>query len=285
MGPAATALLQTPTPGLGPAELESVVPVLRRVGWFLGGVLVTGLVGWFVVEPAISRVVRRRNRGNRTIQDAIARYVRLVVALVALGVGAVLAGYGGWLTGSALVVAATALALGVAARSVVGSIVSGLVLVLDPAFNVGDAIAWEGGEGVVTAITLRVTRVRTPDGALVTVPDTVLTGQAITRLADGGGTRIVEHVAIAADADVDVALDQLVAAATELEAVRTDPPPTAYVDAFDGASVVVRVHYWIDGARRRDRHAVRSGFARAARRRLEAAGVGLGVASTERLGG
>jgi hypothetical protein len=59
---------------------------------------------------------------------------------VAVGAG----GYGHLLGGSAVVVAALTLALCVA----------------DPDFNVDDWIRWFGGEGVVEAISCRVTRVR-----------------------------------------------------------------------------------------------------------------------------
>ena len=89
----AIVLLQTTqTPGLGPAELEDVVPDLVRAAWFVAGLAVVVAVGWFVVEPAISRVVRRRNRGNATLQEAIARYVRLVVVVLGGLLGAVFAG-------------------------------------------------------------------------------------------------------------------------------------------------------------------------------------------------
>jgi small-conductance mechanosensitive channel len=44
--------------------------------------------------------------------------------------------------------------------------------VLDSEFNVGDYIQWENNEGTVEPISLRVTRVETVDGELVTIPNT-----------------------------------------------------------------------------------------------------------------
>lgn len=67
MDPVVHVALQTPTPGVGPDELVDYWPPLVRIGWFLVGFVVTALVGWFVVEPAVSRAVRRRNRNNPTI--------------------------------------------------------------------------------------------------------------------------------------------------------------------------------------------------------------------------
>ena len=276
-------VLQTPTPGLGPEELGEIVPVLRRLAWFAGGLVVVSLVGWFLVEPGVSRVVRRRNANNPTLQEAISRYVRLAFVLLGLAVGAVVAGYGPALAGSALVVAAATLAVGVAGQTVIGSFVSGLVLVLDPEFNVGDYIRWAEGEGVVRSITLRVTRVVTPDGELVTIPNTLLTGQAVTRPYGRGRHRLVERVGVAFEADVEAAIGHLEAAGAGLDAVLAEPPPTAYVEEFGDDAVVVRVHLWVDRPRQRDLFAVRSAFAREAKRRLEGAGIVISPASKREL--
>lgn len=283
MASVAVALQATPTPGLGPEELVDYLPDLIRVGWFLVGFAVTALVGWFLVEPLVSRAVSRRNRGNPTIEEAISRYVHVVVILVALFVGAGVAGYGRFLADSAIVIAAGTLAIGVAAQSVIGSLVSGMVLVLDPEFNVGNYIEWADGEGTVQSITLRVTRVLSPNGELVTIPNTVLTSQAITRPYGRGRYRVVEHVGIAYEDDVDAAIEHLTAAASEVESVLDAPTPIAYVDEFASDAVVVRVHYWLDKPRRRDLFRVRSEYARTVKRRLDGAGITISPPSKREL--
>jgi small-conductance mechanosensitive channel len=273
----------TPTPGLGPDELAVYWPDLIRGGWFLVGFGVTILLGWFVIEPLVSRVVSRRNRGNATLEEAISRYVRVLVVLIAFFVGAGVAGYGRFLANSALVIAAGTLAIGVAAQSVIGSLVSGIVLVFDPEFNVGNYIQWADGEGTVESITLRVTRVLSPNGELVTIPNTVLTSQAITRPYGRGRYRVVEHIGIAYEDDVDAAIEQLTAAAIEVQSVLDTPAPSAYVDEFASDAVVVRVHYWIEDPRRQDLFRIRSEYARAVKRRLDDAGISISPPSKREL--
>jgi len=265
-----TVLVQTasPTPGFGPDAITAYAPDLARFAWFAAGVLVVVLVGWGVVEPLLSRIVRRRNRANPTIDEAVSRYVRALVVVVAVFVGAAVAGYGRFVGNSALVLAAVTLAIGVAGQRVIGSLVSGIVLVFDPEFNVGNYIEWDDGAGVITSITLRVTRVETPDGGLVTVPNTVLTDRAITRPYGHGRQRVVEHVELAYETDIETGLRELEAAAASLEAVRADPAPSAYIDRLGSDAVEVRCHYWIDDPRDRDVFGVRSAFSRAATDRL-----------------
>ena len=274
-----------PTPGVGPDELLEFWPDLVRAGWFLAGFLVVTLVGWYVVEPAISRAIRRRNRNNPTVQEAIRRYVRLVVVLVAIVVGASLGGYGRFLTNSAIVVAAGTLAVGVAGQSVLGSLVSGLALVVDPEFNVGDYIEWEDAQGTIRSITLRVTRVQTPDGELVTIPNTVLTGQAVTRPFGRGRYRIVQRVDLDYDDDVDEAVGQLEEIARDLEGVLTNPSPSAFVDEFGDDAVVASVYYWIEDPSKRDVVAVSSRFRRRVMDRFEAEAITIGPAAKRDLEG
>ncbi|WP_251342594.1 mechanosensitive ion channel family protein [Haloplanus halophilus] len=285
LAPALAQVTTTPPPVVGPEGLTDYWPVLRRGAWFLAGFVAVVLVGWFVVEPLVARFVRRRNRNNPTLREAVRRYVRLVVLVVAFFVAAGTAGYGDLVGDSALVIAAGTLAIGVAGQTVIGSIVSGLVLVADPEFNVGNYIEWTDGEGTVQSITLRVTRVLTPDGELITVPNTVLTGQAITRPYGRKRRRIVDHVGVAYEADVSDALDTLTEATAAVEDIVAEPTPKAYVDEFGGDAVVCRVHYWIEDPRRQDVFAVRSAYAREAKARLDAAGITISPASKRELQG
>ena len=275
----------TPTPGVGVGELADYLPDLIRGVWFLVGFLAFLLIGWFVVAPLVSSAVQRRNRNNPTIEEAISRYVRLFVVVVAFFVGAGVAGYGAFVGSSAIVVAAGTLAIGVAGQTVIGSIVSGLVLVLDPEFNVGNYIEWPDGEGTVRSITLRVTRVQSPEGKLITVPNTVLTSQAVTRPFGQGRQRVIEHVDIAYEDDVGEALDRLKAATEVVEGIAEGPSPNAYVEEFGPDAVTIAVHYWIEDPRPQDLLSVQSAYARAAKARLDEAGIIISPASKRELEG
>ncbi|QLH82700.1 mechanosensitive ion channel family protein [Halosimplex pelagicum] len=291
VAPAASVPLQTTpgngtaTPGVGPEELVEFAPVVVRAAWFLVGFAVVVLVGFVVVEPLVSRAVRRRNRDNPTLQDAIARYVRVLVLAVAVVVGAGVAGLANVLTSSALVVAAATLAVGVAAQTVVGSLVGGLVLVFDPEFSVGDYIEWDDGEGTVEAITLRVTRVESPDGALVTVPNTVLTSQAITRPFGRGRYRVVERVDIDYADDPERATEILESVARGLDGAADRPEPVAFVDELGDGVVRLRAHFWLDDASQPAVFEIRSAFARRVRRRFDEAGITVSPASEHELRG
>jgi hypothetical protein len=113
-----------------------------------GGILVivflgTYLLGRVLVVPPIARAVASRNPDNKTLVSAIRLYLRVVVAVLAVPIAITAAGFGGVAFGSGVILAAATLALGIAGRDVIGNLVSGVFLVADSDFNVGDYIEWD----------------------------------------------------------------------------------------------------------------------------------------------
>lgn len=273
------------TPELGPAELIDYWPFVTRIGWFVVGFLAVVMCSQLLVRPALERVLRQRNHNNPTLQNAVLLYFQVFVVVIALLVGAGVAGYGPFLGDSALLISAIALAIGVAAQEVIGSIVSGIALVLDPEFNVGDYIEWSTGEGVVQSISIRVTRVETPNGKLVTIPNTILTNNEITRPYGRGNYRIVQELTLAYDADVAEATALLETVATSVDGILSHPSPAAYVDALGDNGVTITVHYWVPDPSPQEVSAVRSDFAGAVKRRFEDTDLTLGPPSQHDLQG
>ncbi len=277
-------LLQA-TPEVGTGELLDYLPVLYQLAWFFGTFLAVTVLGWFVVEPLVSRAVLERNRNNPTLRNVITRYVRLLFVLVAILVGMAAAGFGYVIGDSIIVVAAGTLAVGVAGQTVLGSLVSGIVLVLDPEFNVGDYIQWSGGSGRVQSITLRVTRVISPNGELVTIPNTKLTDDVITRPYGRVRYRIVERIGVDYDDDIGEAMEIMERVAEDHEDVANEPTPKVYIEEFAPDWVTCRIHYWIADPAGPETLRIRSAYAQAVKAELEAAGISVSPPSKRDLEG
>lgn len=96
-----------------------------------------------------------------------------------------------------------------------------------------------------------VLQVRTPTpgvgiGELVTVPNTLLTEQAITRPFANPRYRVEDLFGIEYRADLGTALALLEDTAESLSAIAEAPSPHAYVEEFDADVVAIEVHYWIE---------------------------------------
>lgn len=268
---------------------------LTDLAVFLVAVVVVYTFGRVVVAPLVHRAVRARNPDNLTLATATETYFPLFLLVLAAFVGIVFAGYGGVVfnTDSALVIAALTFSVGVAGQEVLGSLVSGFLLIIDPDFNVGDSISWPGGSGVVEAVDFRVTRVRTADNATVTVPNTELTTNALTRPFGGGSYRLTERVDIGYDGDVERALLELRQVAvsfhrSDREAAETGADtrnPDARVVDLGAESITVEAEFWLDNPAQGDLEDVRSDFNRAVKRRFDEQSVPLDPPAGSELSG
>ncbi|MFP4591358.1 MAG: mechanosensitive ion channel family protein [Halobacteriales archaeon] len=265
--------------------LEAYGQVLGEIGWFVVGFAIVYLIGRVVVVPFATRVVRSRNRNNPTIVSATTTYLHVVSIGFASIAGIVAAGYGQLLSESAVVIAAFTFVLGIAGQQVFGSLISGMFLVADPEFNVGDWIEWAGGEGTIEAVDFRVTRVRTLDNETVSVPNTVLTGDAITRPYGRKRLRIMEEVFVAYNEDTERALLTLRRIADDQEDVLDEPTPDARVSELGENAITVEVSFWIADPEDRDIPTVRSDFRRSVKRRFDEEGITIAPPSARLLSG
>ena len=158
--------------------IEFVVLGPIRVVGLLVGALVIGRVGAAflrrsllkarLVAPKRTRDARTEQRA-RTVADAVASLWRVVVWIICaltivglLGVqlGPLVAGAG---------IAGVALAFG--AQSVVKDYLSGLFILMEDQYSVGDVVTIGTASGTVEDVNLRVTRLRSVDGTVWFIPN------------------------------------------------------------------------------------------------------------------
>lgn len=72
------------------------------------------------------------------------------------------------------------LAFALAAKDTASNLFGGIILMIDKPFSIGDWIFTSRVEGIVEDIGLRSTRVRTFEQALVTIPNTIISGEPVT---------------------------------------------------------------------------------------------------------
>jgi len=259
--------------------------VLAELFWFVVGFVVVYFLGRVALVPVVIRVVKSRNRNNPTIETATETYLRVIIIGFATLTGIIAAGYGRVLSESAVIIAALTFALGIAGQQVFGSLISGMFLVADPDFNVGDWIEWPGGEGTIEAVDFRVTRVRTPNNESISVPNTELTNNSITRPYGRDRFRITEEVYVAYDEDTERALMELQQIASDHDPIHDDPAPNARIVDLGKNEVTVQAEFWVEDPMKSDVPTVRSDFRRLVKRRFDEEGITLAPPSAQSLSG
>ena len=99
-----------------------------------------------------------------------------------------------------------AVAVGIALKDVVASVIAGLVLLFDRPFIVGDRVNFDGSYGEIVSIGLRSVRLQTLDDNLITIPNARFMNEMVSSGNSGALEMMVVcdfHIAI--DADIEKA--------------------------------------------------------------------------------
>lgn len=139
------------------------------------------------------------------------------------------------------------LALGVAAQDILANLVSGIVLLLDRPFRIGDWIRVVDQEGQVIGITLRTTRIRTRENEFMSIPNKEIAGSTVINLSEGGPLRLFTPVGIAYHENVPAARSILLDMLQKQTDILTQPVPEVWVKDLSGSSVDLVMRYWIAG--------------------------------------
>ncbi len=239
------------------------VPISRLVG---------DLLRYF--EESIAK------RTETTVDDTALPMINTVARILVIGVAVLVAlGQMGidlspFLAGAGVV----GLALSLAAKDTLANVVAGVLLILDRPFQVGDRIElWSapnetGTWGDVIEVGLRATKIRNPDNIIMVVPNNLIMQRDIVNYtASGSHIRLRIPMAVAYDADVDLAKRLIVEAAMDTEGVKDDPAPIVIVRSFGASEVNLQLRVWISDAR--TRRAVGDGITESVKRLFEEHGV------------
>ncbi|HEY3354116.1 MAG TPA: mechanosensitive ion channel family protein [Polyangia bacterium] len=129
------------------------------------------------------------------------------------------------------------LAIGLAAKDILGNMLAGFVLLVDRPFGIGDRVKLATGEeGDVMEIGIRSTRIRLVDLHLLVVPNSELVNTRVTNMMlPTPVARAIFDVHLGAGADPAKAKDLLLAIVRELPDWVPEPAPTAHLtDIIDG---------------------------------------------------
>ena len=282
-----TALLPAQTTPAVPTDPGFVEGVLAGLGvppaWasplgatveFVVAFLVVFLVGRLLLIPLLDRIMRARNLDAHA-RAPLRKLGWFVVVFTAVAVAFGFAGFGSFLQSLATVAAAATLAIGFAMQDVIKNFVAGIFIFTDRPFRIGDWIEWDGGSysGVVEDISLRVTRVRTFDNELLTVPNSQLTDGVIKNPVAKDTLRLKFVFGIGYGDDVERATEIIVEEAEAHPEILDDPAPSVRLTELADSYVGLQSRFWIANPSRSDFVKVRGEYVTAVKERFDEADI------------
>ncbi|MFB6222611.1 MAG: mechanosensitive ion channel family protein [Haloarcula sp.] len=226
-------------------------------------------VGKAVVLPIVDRSLKSRDLDAHA-RRPLKKIVSLAVVFIAIAVAFGMAEYGDFLQSLATIAAAATLAIGFALQDVIANFVAGVFIYTDKPFRIGDWIEWNGHSGVVEDISLRVTRVRTFDNELLTVPNSNLTDGVIKNPVAKDQLRLKFVFGIDYDDDIDEATEIILEEASDHPEIMDDPEPSVRLVELGDSSVGLQSRIWINNPSRADFVKTRGEYVTAVKQRFDA---------------
>ncbi len=150
-----------------------------------------------------------------------------------------------WLASAGIV----GIAIGFAAKDTLANLFSGVFILADAPYKIGDFVVLDSGErGEVTHIGIRSTRLLTRDDIEVTIPNSVMGNTKIINESGGPAEkyRIRIAVGVAYGSDIDKVRAILINIALSDETVCKDPEPRVRFRRFGASSLDFELLCWID---------------------------------------
>jgi len=141
------------------------------------------------------------------------------------------------------------IAVGFAAKDTLSNLLSGVAIVADTPYKIGDYVVLDSGErGKVTNLGMRSTRLLTRDDVEITVPNAVIANATIINESGGPWVkhRIRVPVGVAYGSDVDEVCRILEGIANDLPAIVDNPAPRVRMRGLGDSSLDFELLGWID---------------------------------------
>ncbi len=205
-------------------------------------VLVIGLLLAGIISGWVARAMNRSDRIDATVGNFLSNLVKY--ALWALVLVTVLGQFGVQTTSILAALGGMALAVGLALQGTLSNVASGVMILVQKPFKIGESINAGSISGTVQQIGLFTTELKQFDGLFVMVPNSELWNQAIVNLNRHPTRRLELIVGIGYGDSMQQARQELLELAEADERVLADPAPQTFVSSLDDSSVGIGMRVW-----------------------------------------
>ena len=138
------------------------------------------------------------------------------------------------------------IAIGFAAKDTLSNVVAGIFIFWDRPFYIGDLVEIEGEYGEVQDITLRTTRIVTPDGRMVSIPNQKIAENKVISYTMFPHLRLDIGVTIGVEEDIEAARREIVNIIKGDNRFLADKPPVVLVKELGDYYVALELRAWLD---------------------------------------
>lgn len=217
----------------------SLLTILQAVASVMGTLMVALWAG-----ASLEQRLMRLDSVHSSIRAVMARMARAVLILIAVLLSLSLVGID--LTVLSVFGGALGVGLGLGLQKIVGSYVSGFVILLERSMAIGDMVTVDKYYGQVTRINTRYTILRGLDGVESVIPNELFVSGPMQNFSLSDRLlRLSTKVTVSYDTDIEKLLPLLEAAAATVTRVSKDSPPAAVLRFFAADGLEIEVGFMI----------------------------------------
>jgi small conductance mechanosensitive channel len=204
-----------------------------------------------LIGVLIARIVRKavvtameRTKADLSAKNIVGRLayggvlilaILTALAQIGINVAALLAGLGIF-----------GFALGFALQDVSKNFISGLLLLIQKPFSVGEIVQVDQYTGRVKDIQLTWTELETLDGQVVIIPSALVFTNPIVNVSRATSRRVDLQISVAYTSDLEKVRKVALEAITKITGLKDDPPPVINFNTFGSYAIQTTLLFWID---------------------------------------
>ncbi|MGD9927033.1 MAG: mechanosensitive ion channel family protein [Sphaerochaeta sp.] len=203
------------------------------------------LIGKLVII-GITRILKRALDRSKKINELMARFIVKLVNVIGwifliiaflgrlgLDMGPVLAGLG-----------ITGVVLGFALQDTIGNLLSGVMIVINAPFRIGDYIETGSFSGTVSDMDMICVILSTPDNRKITISNKLVWNSPIVNYSNVDRRRLGLTVSVAYGTNIQLAKDTIWKILNSYSEILSDPAPMVEVNTLAASSIDFAVRPW-----------------------------------------
>lgn len=136
--------------------------------------------------------------------------------------------------------------VGFALQDVMKNFASGIILLLQQPFHVGETIGVKGFDGVVLAIDLRSTEMRATDGRLIILPNADVLANPIINYSRADHRRVDLILNLPLTSEPDTIRRIFLEAIQSVDGFLGDPKPVVFFSNLTNSAMELNANFWVD---------------------------------------
>jgi small conductance mechanosensitive channel len=232
----------------------------QLVAWFLMGTprLLTALVIFVfslyfarIISNLLKRVLQRRKAPAGVVQ--LLGQLTLWSIIVAGTITALQQFFAvtAFLTGLGII----GFTVGFALQDIMKNFASGIILLLQQPFHVGDTIGVKGFDGTVMAIDLRATEMRALDGRVIILPNAEILANPIVNYSRANERRVDFSLNLSHKCEPAAVRKIILEAIEQVKGAVKEPEPVIVFNSLTDSALELNVNFWVDVTKNDPLHA------------------------------